>query len=134
MSKMSNSVERNDNFLAKARKLSILSTSLDIFDIRQHYIRILYISLHIEIRLTVLYPNPFMIRQDFTNFSSCTVLILNLFPIHTFLDSSKWKSFADDNVKFDENCTKFSKLVENTVRKGEIARYEQFLLFPQCFQ
>ena len=26
------------------------------------------------------------------------------------------------------------KWVENTVRKGEIARYEQFLLFPQCFQ
>ena len=29
---------------------------------------------------------------------------------------------------------KFSKWVENTVGKGEIARYEQFLLFPQCFQ
>ena len=28
----------------------------------------------------------------------------------------------------------FSKRVENTVGKGEIARYEQFLLFPQCFQ
>ena len=26
------------------------------------------------------------------------------------------------------------KQVENTVGKGEIARYEQFLLFPQCFQ
>ena len=26
-----------------------------------------------------------------------------------------------------------SKQVENTVGKGEIARYEQFLLFPQCF-
>ena len=37
------SVGRNDNFLAKARKLSILPTSLDIFDIRHHYIRILYI-------------------------------------------------------------------------------------------
>ena len=24
--------------------------------------------------------------------------------------------------------------VENIVGKGEIARYEQFLLFPQCFQ
>ena len=24
-------------------------------------------------------------------------------------------------------------MVENTVGKGEIARYEQFLLFPQCF-
>ena len=26
------------------------------------------------------------------------------------------------------------KGVENTAGKGEIARYEQFLLFPQCFQ
>ena len=44
------------------------------------------------------------------------------------------KEFADDNVEFDENGVKFSKLVENTVGRGEIARYEQFLLFPQCFQ
>ena len=28
----------------------------------------------------------------------------------------------------------YPKWVENTVGKGEIARYEQFLLFPQCFQ
>ena len=27
-----------------------------------------------------------------------------------------------------------SDLVENIARKGEIACYEQFLLFPQCFQ
>ena len=27
-----------------------------------------------------------------------------------------------------------SDCVENIVGKGEIARYEQFLLFPQCFQ
>ena len=44
------------------------------------------------------------------------------------------KEFADDNFKFDENGRKLSKGVENTVGKGEIARYEQFLLFPQCFQ
>ena len=42
--------------------------------------------------------------------------------------------FADDNSKFDENGIKFFSWVENTVGKGEIARYEQFLLFPQCFQ
>ena len=42
--------------------------------------------------------------------------------------------FADDNFKFDENGKKLSKRVENTVGKGEIARYEQFLVFPQCFQ
>ena len=50
------------------------------------------------------------------------------------LDSSKLKEFADDNFKFDENVSKLSKRVENIVGKGEIARYEQFLLFPQCFQ
>ena len=44
------------------------------------------------------------------------------------------KEFADDNFKFDENGRKFFKQVENTVGKGEIARYEQFLLFSQCFQ
>ena len=36
--------------------------------------------------------------------------------------------------KFDENGRKFSKRVENNVGKGEIARYEQFLLFPHGFQ
>ena len=44
------------------------------------------------------------------------------------------KEFADDNFKFDENGRKLSKRLENTVGKGEIARYEQFLLFPHCFQ
>ena len=42
--------------------------------------------------------------------------------------------FADNNFKFAENSRKLSKSVENTVGKGEIAFYEQFLLFPQCFQ
>ena len=44
------------------------------------------------------------------------------------------KRVADDNFKLDENGRTFSKRIENTVGKGEIARYEQFLLFPQCFQ
>ena len=50
------------------------------------------------------------------------------------LDSSKPKEFAEDNFKFDKNGSKLSKRVENIVGKGEISRYEQFLLFPQCFQ
>ena len=70
------------------------------------------------------------------------------------LDSSKFKEFADNNLKLDENCAKFSKWEENTVGKGEIACYDencrkfskwvqntvrkgeiaQILLFPQCFQ
>ena len=57
-----------------------------------------------------------------------------LFPKRQILNFSKLKGFADDNSKFHGNCGKFSKWVENTVGKGEIARYEQYLLFPQCFQ
>ena len=56
------------------------------------------------------------------------------FPKRQILDSSKPIEIADDNFSFDENVKKFSKRVENTVGKGEIARCEQFLLFPQCFQ
>ena len=55
-------------------------------------------------------------------------------PKRQILGSSKLKEFADDSIKFDENDRKFSKRAENTVGKGEIARYEQFLLFPRCFQ
>ena len=61
-------------------------------------------------------------------------LLLNQLPDEKILDRSKLKQSADDNFKFDENSRKFSKRVENTVSKGEVARYKQFLLFPQCFQ
>ena len=56
------------------------------------------------------------------------------FPKLQIVDFSQLKDFADDYFKFDENGRKFSKWVENTVGKGEIAHDEQFLLFPQCFQ
>ena len=56
------------------------------------------------------------------------------FPKQQILDSSKLKEFADNNFEFGENGRKYSNRVENTVGKGEIAHYEQFLLFPQCFQ
>ena len=56
------------------------------------------------------------------------------FPKRQILDDSKLKGLADDNFKSDENGRKLPKWEENTVGKGEIARYEQFLLFPQCFQ
>ena len=59
---------------------------------------------------------------------------LNPLPDHKILHWSKLKQSADDNFEFDVNSRKFSKLVENTVGIGEIALYEQFLLFPQCFQ
>ena len=53
--------------------------------------------------------------------------------LRQILDSSKLKEFADHNFKFDKNDRKLSKR-KKTLGKGEIAHYEQFLLFPQCFQ
>ena len=55
-------------------------------------------------------------------------------PKRQILDSSKLKEFADDNLRFDQSGSKLFKKVENTMREGEIARYEQFLFFPQCFE
>ena len=63
-----------------------------------------------------------------------TMIILQPITRQQILASSKLIEFADDNFKFDENGRKLSKQVENTVGKGEIAHYKQFLLFPQCFQ
>ena len=67
------------------------------------------------------------------------VVSRNTLPIKPFykrqiVDSSKLKEFADDSLEFDENGRKFTKRVENTLGKGELAHYELFLLFQQCFQ
>ena len=51
----------------------------------------------------------------------------------TSLDTPILKEFADDDSELDGNGRKFYNRVENTVGKREIACYEQFLLFPQCF-
>ena len=57
----------------------------------------------------------------------------NPLPDDRFL-TLRIERLADYNFKFDENGRNLAKPVENTVGKGEIACYEQFLLFPQCFQ
>ena len=57
-------------------------------------------------------------------------------PLTSFNPSpdDNFKLFHTERVKFDKNGIKLSNRVENTVGKGEIACYEQFLLFPQCFR
>ena len=58
-------------------------------------------------------------------------IFCNSLPDGKILDWSKLKQFADDNFTFDENSRKFSKRVENTVGKGEIACCKQS--FPTMF-
>ena len=60
--------------------------------------------------------NQLIDLKDSTYPQSCNTLIVNPFPDKPwFFTSLQYKSF------------------ENTAGKGEIARNEQFLLFPQCF-
>ena len=81
--------------------------------------------------------------KQFLLFSQCFLPYM----VHTFhfkctlthYQTTNFRLFQTERVcrsyfKFDENGKKLSKWVENTVGKGEIARYEQFFLFPQCFQ
>ena len=63
-------------------------------------------------------------------------LVMNCLVYHIskrqILDSSKLKEF-DDNFEFVKNGKKFSKRIENTVGKGEIALYKQFIRFLISF-
>ena len=83
--------------------------------------------------------------------------VLNSLSNKIILDLSKSKGFTSDKLTLSEltnfrlfqmtisnlvrNGKKFTKWIENTVGKmdkklcgkGEIARYQQFLLFPLCF-
>ena len=59
--------------------------------------------------------------------------------ILTLSQTTNFRRFQTERVcrrqfQIYENGRKFSKWVENTLGKGEIAHYEQFLLFSQCFQ
>ena len=80
--------------------------------------------------------HPFILSfcLSFWLWSQSAVLDRLTLPKQQILDSSRLKAFADNNFRFDENGRKFFMGVENTMGKGEIALYEQFLLFQQCFQ
>ena len=93
-------------------------------------------NLATEINLIII--KYFFCRLAFFNKSKCCQhcnrsTLINPLP-DDILDSSKPKEFAYNNFEFDEIGRKLSKWVENTVGKVEILCYEQFLLFPQCFQ
>ena len=83
------------------------------------------------------------IGNAFHRFAVCknnTAIIHFIILWLTHYQTTNFRHFQTEGVlqttisKFDENGKKLSKQVENTVGKGEIVRYEQFLLFPQCFQ
>ena len=84
--------------------------------------------IYIESLLVIFYVTN---TTTMSNLNPYCVALSKPFSKRQILDSSKLEDFADDNFEFDENGRKSFKWVENTVGKGEIARYEQFLLFQK---
>ena len=55
-------------------------------------------------------------------------------PNDNILDATRSKAFnADYKLNVCKMTISLFDRVENTVRKGENAGYQHFLLFPQCF-
>ena len=54
---------------------------------------------------------------------------LTLYQTTTYLEQSKFKAFAEDNLNVD----KLAKFIVLWIGKGKSADYQHFLLFPQCF-
>ena len=73
----------------------------------------------------------------FCNLSQTSSIILGTFnslPNDKFLDLSKLKEFAEDNFQFDKNGKKFSKRVENTVKKEKLLVTSNFYCFHSGFK
>ena len=62
------------------------------------------------------------------------VIPLNPLPNDNISDLTKLKALADDNLKEAKMAEFVFDRVENIEGKWENAGYQNFLLFPQCFQ
>ena len=61
------------------------------------------------------------------------MIMLNPFPNDKIFDVTILKTVSDDKFSVAKMTISIFDRVENTVRKGENAAYQHFLLFPQCF-
>ena len=76
-------------------------------------------------------------KQDFKQVgyeSLPNSLLFNPLPDMPISGSSSSAANIDMMSKHGQMGIQLSDSVDNIVGKGEIARYEQILLFPQCFQ
>ena len=59
---------------------------------------------------------------------------VNPLQINKIFNWSKSKAFVDDKINVTEKLKFVLVKVENIVGKGEIAGYQHFLLYTQCFK
>ena len=58
---------------------------------------------------------------------------INPLPNNKILEVTKLKAFADEKLNFAKMMIALFDKIENTMRKGENAGDQHFLLFPRCF-
>ena len=100
---------------------------------KKHYVT----AMDIHVGQIAVFPMPYNPKSDWPTYLSQYQIIQIKdisFCLTHYQTTNLRLPIADDNLKFEENGRNLFKQVENTVEKGEFARYEQFLLFPQCFQ
>ena len=61
-------------------------------------------------------------------------MVFNPLPNYKLFDVNKLKAFADDKTNVAQMMISVFDRVENLVGKGVNAGYQNFLLFPHCFQ
>ena len=68
-----------------------------------------------------------------TLLSSFLMLPFNFLPNKIFIDFSKFKAFADNNINMAKRVKFVFDTVENNLGKVENAGNQRFLLFSKCF-
>ena len=87
----------------------------------------------IEPYLTTCAISYLLYEKAFSLDQSKILLTVNPFPEDKISDWSKLKAFAD-KLNVTQNVKVVFHRIDNIVGKEEIAGYQHFLLFPQCFQ
>ena len=67
----------------------------------------------------------------FSGLKSVCQMLINSLPTDRFLNLSKLKAFGANKMNVTENLKFVCARVEIIVRKGEIAGYQHFLVFPR---
>ena len=82
----------------------------------------------------ILHWSKMRVFADVSNVVQIMGFVLNCLSNDKFLDWSKLKAFAHNNINVTQKLKIVLGQLEDTVGKGQNAGYHHFFLFPQCFQ
>ena len=104
-------------------------------DVASHRMKKLQCVMEEHVGYWYLFLSPPSIFYKFSSLDLTDDKIVQIESIITLSQTTNLRIFQIERLcRLEENGGKFSKRIENTAGKGEIACFKQFLLFPQCFK